>query len=316
MKSSISCSNDTLSGSSRAFFHYICGGTPFTISGEKIKFVLDFDSPLIIIQHMNSEQEKDRTPRRSVVDQYTRQAGKYARSSVHSDARNLADLVQFASLPAGVSVLDVATGTGFTAFAFAEAGHSVMGLDLTSAMLLQARKLAGERGLESIRFVLGRAEVLPFAESSLDAVTCRLSPHHFSDVPRFLAEVRRVLKKGGAVIITDTASPDDSPHMSEWFNRVEVIRDPSHNLNYSPVQWREIAEGAGLQVMNVDYSQRLSHSFSKWVETSGTPQERLEELRNGFTRAPDDVKSFFAIEEQGEEINFAWPVVRMKAVKP
>jgi ubiquinone/menaquinone biosynthesis C-methylase UbiE len=250
-----------------------------------------------------------------VVEQYTRQASQYAISTTHGDARNLAELVKFASLPERARVLDVATGTGFTAFAFAESGCRVTGLDLTAAMLSQAGKIASERGLRGIDWVLGRAETMPLIEGSFQSVTCRVSSHHFSDVPAFLKEARRVLKPDGAIIIADTSSPDDEPDLTNWFNRMESIRDASHQTNYSPSQWRVMMRQAGLQVADVDYSQRISMNFSDWVARSGTSPERIKELSNCFTKATDEIKGFFNIREAGEGLSFWWPVVRVKAIK-
>jgi SAM-dependent methyltransferase len=262
---------------------------------------------------MNREPEKSRD---QVMAQYTRQAAEYARSAPHSDTESLSGLVRFASLSGGGRVLDVATGTGFTAFAFAEAGFMVTGLDLTAAMLSQARNIALERGLDNIRLVRGGAEELPFATGSFSGVTCRVSAHHFSDVPRFLEEAARVLEPGGAAIIADTSSPDHAPALTAWFNEVETLRDPSHRRNFSPSQWGEMAQKAGLEVEGLDYSQRVKLRFSSWVARAGTPPEQVDILRERFAGAGEEVKAFFEITEEGEEMDFSWPLVRLKAVKP
>jgi len=250
-----------------------------------------------------------------VVGQYTRQATHYAASSTHSDARALSSLVEFAALTKGADVLDVATGTGFTAFAFADAGCRVTGLDITAAMLSQARQIAHDRGISGLMWVKGRSESLPFASGSFQGVTCRLSAHHFSDVPAFLKEARRILKKQGTLIIADTSSPDDGPNIREWFNRTESLRDPSHNRNYSPGQWQDMMRDAALEVTGVDYSRRVKLNFSRWVAMAGTPKDKVEELRSIFIDASAEIKLFFAIEDLRGDISFRWPVVHVKAVK-
>ena len=82
--------------------------------------------------------------------------------------------------------MDIATGTGFTAFAFAPKVAYVVATDLTPEMVAKAAELAKEQAIENITFSVAAAESLPIATASLDLVTCRLAPHHFQDVPKFL----------------------------------------------------------------------------------------------------------------------------------
>ena len=81
--------------------------------------------------------------------------------------------------------MDVATGTGFTAFALAPKVAYVVATDLTPEMVAKAAELAEEQAIDNITFSVAAAEFLPFATASLDLVTCRLAPHHFQDVPKF-----------------------------------------------------------------------------------------------------------------------------------
>src|SRR5437868_576839 len=121
-------------------------------------------------------------------------------------------------------VLDVATGAGFTALAFAPFAKHVTAVDISEGMLEQARA----RAAANITFRNGAAESLPFGDTQFDLVTCRLASHHFVSVPKFLAESHRVLRDGARLLITDTTVPDNAPDVSGWQNRVEVLRDTSH----------------------------------------------------------------------------------------
>jgi len=76
----------------------------------------------------------------------------------------------------------------------------VTGLDLTPEMLDQAGRVAAERGVRNVEWVLGNAEELPFEAGSLDLWTCRVAAHHFHDLERSLAEASRVLRPGGRVL--------------------------------------------------------------------------------------------------------------------
>ena len=111
----------------------------------------------------------------------------YAASQVHGEGYTLAVIVEFAQPTGSERVLDVATGTGFAAFAVAPKVARVTATDLTYGMLVKARELASERGLSNIEFQVAAAESLPFAAESFDIVTCRIAPHHFQDVRAFLS---------------------------------------------------------------------------------------------------------------------------------
>ncbi len=112
-------------------------------------------------------------------------------------------IVAEAQIQAGMSVLDFACGTGEPAISIATrlqgtapAGR-VCGVDISSGPLQVARGRACERGLGNIAFVAADVHQLPFGDAIFDRATCRLGVMFFSDVPRALSEVRRVLGPGG-----------------------------------------------------------------------------------------------------------------------
>lgn len=111
---------------------------------------------------------------------------------------------------AGDVVLDVATGTARIPLALrGRVGTSgcVVGLDITPAMLRRGRENVGGNGSGPVHLVCGSAFDLPFPDASYDAVICALGTHHM-DVPRMLAEMRRVLRPGGRLALADVgASP-------------------------------------------------------------------------------------------------------------
>lgn len=113
----------------------------------------------------------------------------------------------------GDSVLDVGCGTGeVTLQAKLRAKHgSVYGIDPAPEMIAVARKKAARKGLD-IDFRVAAIEALPFADSSLDVVTSSLMMHHLPDdlKARGLAEIYRVLKPGGHLLIADFTRPTGS----------------------------------------------------------------------------------------------------------
>jgi SAM-dependent methyltransferase len=121
----------------------------------------------------------------SIRRQFGANAERYAASDYHRGGDDLEAMVGAAELSGGERVLDVGCGTGFTAFAFAPHVAEVVALDLTPAMLEQARALAGSRGLSNLRFETGDAMALPFADRSFDVVTNAIElirdPSHVRD---------------------------------------------------------------------------------------------------------------------------------------
>lgn len=114
--------------------------------------------------------------------------------------------VDFAAAPAGASVLDVATGTGDQALAFARRGHRVTAFDLTDAMLARATR---KRDADKVDFELGDATRMRFPSQSFDVVTVSFALHDMlpSIRERVLREMRRVLKPGGTILIVDYGLP-------------------------------------------------------------------------------------------------------------
>ncbi|HIE92934.1 MAG TPA: class I SAM-dependent methyltransferase, partial [Acidobacteria bacterium] len=100
-------------------------------------------------------------------------------------------------------VLEVATGPGYVALAFATVAREVVGVDLTDAPLAVARRNQADRGVTNVSFQSADAKALPWPDGSFDIVVCRLAFHHFESPARVLAEMVRVCCDGGKVAVED-----------------------------------------------------------------------------------------------------------------
>ena len=186
----------------------------------------------------------------------------YANSLSHSSGDDLSALIDRLPNDEGIRALDVATGTGFTGFRLAQKYKLVVGLDVTSEMLLEARNLAAEKRLDNLVFVLGRSEKMPFLDHAFDVVTCRRAAHHFSDKKKFVSEVRRVLKPGGTFGFVDMLSPENDKDDS--FNKLERIRDPTHLSAETKNFWENAVLKEGFSIeFSQTYQERIS--FEKWL---------------------------------------------------
>lgn len=114
-------------------------------------------------------------------------------------------LVEFAEIPSGARVLDVATGTGAVLFPAVEAvgprGH-VTGIDLSEAMVQEIAEEVGRLKLRNVEVRQMDAEYLQFSDASFDFVLCGFAVFFFPQSDRALSEMCRVLKPHGRIAIT------------------------------------------------------------------------------------------------------------------
>jgi len=179
-----------------------------------------------------------------IVDQHTRQAEGYARLTqgmIAGDRR--AGLRALLGLTADDEVLDVACGPGSLALDLAPHVARATGYDITPAMLDQARAAQARLGVTNVEWVLGDAKGLPFPDDSFSVVGSSAAFHHFEQ-PRFvLAEMKRVCRHGGRVVVLDV-TPE--PGKTEAYDRMEHLRDPSHGHAHSIVEFEAMGRAVGL----------------------------------------------------------------------
>jgi ubiquinone/menaquinone biosynthesis C-methylase UbiE len=173
-------------------------------------------------------------------------------------------------------VLDVGTGTGFTALALASRVKRVEGVDITEEMLREGRTIAKKRAITNITFTLGDAMRLEYPRSSFDIVVTRRATHHFVDVSRFLREANRILRPGGKLGIVDMTPPEGT---EAFINKIEKLRDPSHARAYSPSEWRSLLNQVGFEIRSESITSEPL-TLDQWlypVETAGAEWRRVRE---------------------------------------
>ncbi|HEY3275607.1 MAG TPA: arsenite methyltransferase [Syntrophorhabdaceae bacterium] len=119
-----------------------------------------------------------------------------------------------ASLKEGEVVVDLGSGAGFDCFVAAPkvgATGKVIGVDMTPAMVEKARENAKKGGFSNVEFRLGEIENLPVADNAVDAVISNCVINLSVDKARVFDEVRRVLKPGGRIAVSDMALTRDLP---------------------------------------------------------------------------------------------------------
>jgi ubiquinone/menaquinone biosynthesis C-methylase UbiE len=191
-------------------------------------------------------------------------AADYAASSVHAKGESLARLVALVEAKPSWRMLDVATGAGHTALAFAPYVAKVTASDITDQMLAEAKRLASERGASNVKTARAKAEDLPFPDMSFDLVTCRLAAHHFASQRAFVAEAYRVLMPGGLLAVVDNISPDER-ELARAYNNFEKLRDPSHGRCLGLAEWTALLDDAGFIVA---HSEQMDQpiEFGPWTK--------------------------------------------------
>ncbi|HEX2646878.1 MAG TPA: class I SAM-dependent methyltransferase [Candidatus Dormibacteraeota bacterium] len=209
-----------------------------------------------------------------VRDSFRHVAVNYSRSSFHTGEARLQEVIDLAQPKKGDLVLDVATGTGNTAFALAPHVRRVIGLDLTREMLIEGRRIAAERGIVNVDWVIGDACYLPFQDDTFDIYAVRAAPHHFRDIDRFLLEAYRVLKPDRDAVFVDCAPPLPA---RDVLHEVEVRRDPAHIRSLTVDEWVDKLGRAGLEVESAQ-ARELDWNFEEWMGNQAVPAARAAQL--------------------------------------
>ena len=242
-------------------------------------------------------------------------ADAYVASRTHAEGEDLARLIELAAATGKEAALDVATGGGHTALALAPHVRRVVATDLSERMLGRAAEFIRGRGARNVEYCVADAEALPFAEASFDLVTCRIAPHHFPDAGRFVREVGRVLRPGGAFLLEDTLVPEDA-ELSGFIEEVERRRDPTHVRAYSLSEWGAWLEAAGLHLARHEVW-RKRHAFDDWTERTRMASEAKADLVRFIAAAPSRAREHFAFTlVDGHPEGYTDEKVILRAEKP
>jgi ubiquinone/menaquinone biosynthesis C-methylase UbiE len=247
-----------------------------------------------------------------VRDSFRNVAANYAKSTFHTSASRLQEVLELARPKPGDLALDVATGTGNTAFALAPHVRRVIALDLTREMLLEGRRIASERGIANVDWVIGDALRLPFQDETFDVYTVRAAPHHFADVDTFLAEAFRVLKRGHDAAFIDCAPPLPA---RDVLHQVEVRRDPSHVLSLTVDEWVEKLERAGFEVEQAE-ARALDWNYDEWMANQAVAPALAAELAGIIEAAEGEAREQLHPERRGGRLFHAYWHALIRAHKP
>jgi SAM-dependent methyltransferase len=201
-------------------------------------------------------------------------------------------VVERAGVEPGNDVLDVACGTGNATIPAGRAGARVTGLDFAPALLEIAREQAADAMVE-IDFVEGDAQELPFEDASFDAVVSTFGHMFAPDHARTAAEMKRVLRPGGAIAVA-CWTPEGS--IGRMFRTIAELVPPPPGGQPS-ILWgteehvRELWGDAEFERHEIVWTDESPESYARFMLESFGPllnarevlAERADELDNAYT---------------------------------
>jgi ubiquinone/menaquinone biosynthesis C-methylase UbiE len=193
----------------------------------------------------------------------------------YADSEGLAWMLEGLPLSPQSACLDIATGTGEFARALAPHVASVIGIDATDAMLEQGRSFVAQAGIENISFRKGVVQELPFEDETFDVVSSRYAFHHFADPKPVIAEMVRVCKTGGHVIIVDIIVPDEST--AAEYNYYEWLCDPSHTRCLTFDEFKGYVRLFGLESISAR-TRPIEEELIEWMDFSLTEEAQRQEI--------------------------------------
>jgi len=209
-----------------------------------------------------------------VVDQHTQQASGYARLTQSMSSRR-PKRHEVIGARADDLLLDIACGPGSLTLELAPHVARATGLDITPAMLDQARAAQAQKGIANVEWVEGNAEALPFPDGAFSLVTCSAAFHHFAQPAAVLAEMRRVCRPGGRIVVSDVTPDKDK---AAAYDRMEKMRDPSHGHAHPVAELAAIGSGLGMDAPRAQTSLTGPMPYAAVLATSFPEKHSREEL--------------------------------------
>lgn len=185
----------------------------------------------------------------------------------------LTELVRRFVQPSGDErALDSGTGTGALAFALAPHVREVVAVDRVPELLAEARRRAAP--FSNVIFVEGDVTKLDLESDSFDLAGCARTLHHVHRPELAIAELARVTRLGGRVLVIDQLAPAD-PLLAYEVDRFERARDTSHERLLPDIDVRALLEANGLVVIRTEFAEE-TRDLDRYLELAGCEGEARE----------------------------------------
>jgi SAM-dependent methyltransferase len=204
----------------------------------------------------------------SSADRFARTAERVAARQDARAAQLAQDVRDFAEPRGDERALDVGTGAGALALALAPLVQEVVGLDPVPELL----DLARARALPNTDFVEGDGTAMSFPDGSFDLAGTHRTLHHVPRPDLVVAEMARVTRRGGHVLVVDQLAPDD-PAEAAVLHEFETVRDSSHARLLTDAELRELFAANRLVLLR-DRHENEERELSAYLDLAGSEGER------------------------------------------
>jgi ubiquinone/menaquinone biosynthesis C-methylase UbiE len=249
-----------------------------------------------------------------ILEQFSLQAAPFSAMAAHSEAESLDVMRHLLNLQSTDDALDVACGPGIVACAFAPYVQSMTGIDLTPAMIEQAELRQASHKLQNLSWLTGDVSRLPFGAASFDKVVTRYTFHHFLRAQDVFAEMIRVCRPGGRVMVVDVFTHEGQVY-ADLYNQMEILRDPSHTRALRRSELVSMFESFGLNDVEIK-SYRLPVALEDILSVSFPNPGSADFLRELFVADINrNWSNFEPYRDEHGQVQFSFPVLILTGQK-
>lgn len=212
-----------------------------------------------------------------VKEEFSKQAKGFSNNLLSLNSQELLKWIRGSlNLNTGMTVLDVAAGTGILSRSLAPFVKYVASIDLSQDMITEGLNLNEQMNITNIDFNLANAEQIPYDNGSFDLVISRLAFHHFTNPMKILHEMCRVSERSGSICVVDMISPEDD-NLCNLYNHYERLRDPSHTNALKETEFVKLFKAVGLEIQVIETLDVPIH-VNRWLELTNTDNQIADQI--------------------------------------
>ncbi|MGC8782690.1 MAG: methyltransferase domain-containing protein, partial [Anaerolineae bacterium] len=254
----------------------------------------------------------DPGPLKTVVEQFSRAAALYPLTPDPLTAGQLRDLVSLAAPRPTDHLLDVGTGAGAVALAFAAHVGRVTAIDVAPAMLERAEQARIGADAANVDIHWADAAVLPYPEGTFDLAVGRDLLCYFAELRPLCEGLRRVLRPTGKLLLDEMVGSED-PVRRATHQALEMQRDPAIARLYAESEIKQALKDAGFHLEQVELHE-VAQNEASWLATSPlSPEERELLLERLHASVEEDAAGLHIRRDRNGRLSFTLRRLRLLA---